>query len=143
MNNYENAKNKLYNVAKLRERLKIYEDEYDKEIRKTAPSGIKPIDWTKPTVSSSRTDDSFDSIEKIAHYKKEILKMQEELKTITAVVDNLADEYKRVIKACYLDREYGERVESWKIANSLHISESSLYRIRKKAIRLFAEIYPW
>lgn len=143
MDYFEKAKEKLYNVAKLRRRLKIYEDEYDKEIRKTAPSGIKPIDWTKPTVSSSRADNGFDSIEKIARYKAEIIKMRDELKTITDVAEQLPEEYKKVIEVYYLKREYCERVESWKIAKKFHIAESSLYRIRKKAIKLFSELYPW
>ena len=60
-----------------------------------------------------------------------------------AVAEQLPEEYKKVIEVYYLKREYCERVESWKIAKRFHIAESSLYRIRKKAIKLFSELYPW
>ena len=139
MNNYENAKNKLYNVAKLRKRLKIYEDEYDKEIRKTAPSGIKPIDWTKPTVSSSRADDDFASTDKIAYYKAKAIQTRDEITDITTVAEQLPTELYNVIRLWYFERKQKE-----KIMAALYIgSPKTLYAKRRQAVRMFADIFPW
>ena len=144
MDYYKKAKEKLYSVATLRRRLKNYEAAYDREIRRSGPSGIAPIDLSKPVVKSSRAEDNFESADKIAYYKSKIEQTAEEIDDILSVVKQLPEEYRKVVEECFFKRGSDQnRVEMWKIAQKFHIAESSLYRIRNKAIRMFADIFPW
>lgn len=143
MDYFKKAKEKLYSVGMLRRRLKNYEDAYDREIRRTAPSGIQPIDYSKPTVSSSRSDDALDSVEQIAYYKAKIVQTRTELEEITSIVEQLPEEYREIIEKCYYSGDRNSRNQTWRIAQMLHISESTAYRLKKKAITEFIKIFPW
>lgn len=143
MDYFKIAKEKLYSVGTLRSRLKNYEDACDREIRKTAPSGIQPIDYSKPTVSSSRSDDAFDSVEQIAYYKAKIIQTRAELEEITSIVGQLPKEYREIIEKCYYSGKENNRNQMWRVAQSLHISESSAYRLKKRALIEFVKIFPW
>lgn len=139
MDYFKKAEEKLYNVGVLRRRLENYEAAYDREIRRTAPSGIKAIDWTKPTVSSSRTEDDFETAEKIAHYKTKIIQTRNEIADITTVAEQLPTELYSIIRLWYFERKPKE-----KIMASLYISSpKTLYAKRRQAVKMFAAIFPW
>ena len=139
MDYFKKAEEKLYSVGVLRKRLENYEAAYDREIRRTAPSGIKPIDWTKPTVSSSRADDDFASTDKIAYYKAKAIQTRDEITYITTVAEQLPTELYNVIRLWYFERKQKE-----KIMAALYIgSPKTLYAKRRQAVRMFADIFPW
>lgn len=139
MDYFKKAEEKLYSVGVLRKRLENYEAAYDREIRRTAPSGIKPIDWTKPTVSSSRADDDFVSADKIAYYKAKAIQTRDEITDITTVAEQLPTELYNVIRLWYFERKQKE-----KIMAALYIgSPKTLYAKRRQAVRMFADIFPW
>lgn len=139
MDYFKKAEEKLYSVGMLRSRLKNYEAAYDKEIRRTGPSGIAPIDLSKPTVKSSRMEDTFDSVDRIAYYKEKIIQTREEVSDITTVAEQLPTELYDIIRMWYFEKTPKER-----ILKSLFISSpKTLYKKRRQAVRMFAEIYPW
>ena len=139
MDYFKKAEEKLYSVGVLRKRLENYEAAYDREIRRTAPSGIKPIDWTKPTVSSSRADDDFASADKIAYYKAKAIQTRDEITDIKTVAEQLPTELYNVIRLWYFERKQKE-----KIMAALYIgSPKTLYAKRRQAVRMFADIFPW
>ena len=136
---FKKSEEKLYSVSVLRKRLENYEAAYDREIRRTAPSGIKAIDWTKPTVSSSRADDNFESADKIAHYKSKVIQTRNEIADITTVAEQLPTELYNIIRLWYFERKPKEM-----IMTSLYISSpKTLYSKRRQAVRMFADIFPW
>ena len=139
MDYFKKAEEKLYSVCTLRRRLDNYEAAYDREVRRSAPSGIKPIDYSKPTVSSSRSDDALDSVEKMAYYKTKVIQTRDEIEDITTVAEQLPTELYNIIRLWYFEKKPKE-----KIMASLYISSpKTLYAKRRKAVKMFAEIFPW
>ena len=139
MDYFKMAEEKLYSVGTLRLKLKNYEAAYDKEIRRTAPSGIATIDLTKPAIMSSHTVDTFDSTDRIAHYKSKIIQTREEIKDITSIAEQLPKEMYNIIRLWYFEEKPKEIIMKLLYINST----KTLYSKRNKAVRMFADIFPW
>ena len=139
MDYFKKAEEKLYSVATLRHRLKNYETAYDREIRRSGPSGIAPIDLSKPVVKSSRAEDNFDSADKIAYYWTKIVQTREEINDITSIAEQLPTELYNVIRLWYFEKKPKEKIMAAIYINS----PKTLYAKRRKAVKMFADIFPW
>ena len=139
MDYFKRAEEKLYSVSTLRRRLSNYESAYDREVRRTAPSGIKPLDYSKPTVMSSRPEDDFDAVEKMAYYKAKIIQTRDEIECITSVAEQLPTELYNIIRLWYFEKKSKEKI----MASQYISSPKTLYAKRRQAVRIFADIFPW
>lgn len=137
--NHSRAEKKLYSIARLRMKIKNCEAARDRLIRQIAPSGIAPIDMTKPRVKSSKPEDDFSAADKIAHYQQQINEMNDLVSETTAVVDQLCPEERKIIVLWYFR---GMKAEQ--IAKELHYSgTSTIYRRRHEALENFDDLFPW
>lgn len=139
MDYFKRAEEKLYSVSMLRRRLSNYESAYDREIRRTAPSGIKAIDYSKPTVMSSRPEEDFGAADKMAYYKSKIIQTRDEIENIVTVAEQLPTDLYDVIRMWYFEKKPKEKIMSALYLNS----PKTLYSKRRQAVRMFADIFPW
>lgn len=142
MDYFKRAEKMLYDVGTkgdLQNKLKNYERLYDKEIRRICPSGIAPIDYSKPTVMSSRPEDDFVAADNIAYYRSMIIQTRDEIENIMIVAKQLPDELFNIIRLWYFERKTKEQIAK----ELFYESTTTVYRKRKKAIKIFVSIYPW
>ena len=139
MDHFKQAEEKLESYRWLKKRLKHYEEERDKAIRRSGPKGIAPIDLSNPAVKSSKMEDDFSAAEQIAYYRQKILETKDEMEAITSVVADLEPEQRKIIELWYFKKKSIEQIKS-----ALFLSgTSAVYKRRNAAIRAFASIFPW
>ena len=137
---FEEAEALLYKVVTVEKRLMNYERRLSKAIRRQGPSGISPIDLSKPVVQGSRPEMNLHEVsEEIARLTLAIQEIKDETGDILTTVSQLSAPERRVIELWYF-----KRARKQDIAESLHYSSvTSIYNLRDKAIQRFIELYPW
>ena len=136
----KNAETLLYKIAISRQRLANYERKLSKAIQRSGPSGISPIDLTKPAVQGSRPDDDIvEQADEIARLTMVIQEIKDETGDILTTVSQLSKNERRVIELWYF-----KRLTKREIADIFnYASPHSVYTLRERALSQFIELYPW
>ena len=137
---FAGAEKLLYGVSMTKVRLSNYERKLSKAIRRSGPSGIQPIDLSKPVVQGSRAHAGMDKqSDEIARLTIEIQRIKDETGDVLTTVSQLNVTERRLIELWYF-----KRMTKREIADALHYSATkSVYALRERAVTRFIEIYPW
>ena len=130
----------LRRVPNTRQRLSNYERKLSKLIQRTGPSGLVPIDLSKPAVKGSRPEG-------------DVAMQSEQIAALTTTIQAIKDEVGDVINTvALLDERERRLIELWyfkglkkdEIAERLYYAgRTSVYKLHRRALLHFVELYPW
>lgn len=130
----------LYSVFVSKQRLINYERKLSKAIQRSGPSGVAPIDLTKPSVHGSHPEADLDDMTtEIARLTSIVQGIKDEIGDILTTISQLSAPERRLIEMWYF-----RRMTKSKIAEALNYANiHSIYILRDKALTHFTALYPW
>lgn len=138
MNHFEEkAEQLLTNLSALKSALANLEERRQRLIASGAPQEIKALNLQKENSGVRAANDTFDNLLEVAECSRLINYTRTKIEGIESVMDQLPDEYKKLINLWYVKNFTKEHIMS-----EMHIgSLSTAYALRKKAVKEFAMRY--
>lgn len=100
------------------------------------PADVSSIDPAKPSVSGGMVRNTLQDCIDLAQTQRDLTATKEEIGEIDSILDQLAENDCHILKLWYV-----EGMDKDEICDKLHMSRSTLYDSRAKAIDEFAVLY--
>lgn len=137
MNYFKAAEQVLSSVSALKKALENLETRRTRLIASGAPREPGAIDYTKPFTNSHYVSDTLNEMLELSECTQNIANTKNELDYISGIIEQLSDEYKKIITMWYIERQTKEY-----IAQAMYIeSSTTVYNLRNKAVAEFALLY--
>jgi len=137
MNYFKAAEQVLSSVSALKKALENLETRKARLIASGAPREPGAIDYTKPFTNSHYVSDTLNEMLELSECTQNIANTKNELDYISGIIEQLSDEYKKIITMWYIERQTKEY-----IAQAMYIeSSTTVYNLRNKAVAEFALLY--
>lgn len=137
MNYFKAAEQVLSSVSALKKALSNLETRKARLIASGAPREPGAIDYTKPFTNSHYVSDTLNELLELSECTQNIANTKSELDYISGIIEQLSDDYKKIITMWYIEGKTKEY-----IAQAMYIeSSTTVYNLRNKAVAEFALLY--
>lgn len=137
MNYFKAAEQILSSVPTLEQALENLQCRRGRLIASGYPREPSAIDYGKPYVNSHYVSDTLNEMLALSECTRNITETQCKLAEIKGIIDQLADEYKKLVVLWYLEKKPKEAVMEELYIQSL----STVYDLRNRAVAEFALLY--
>lgn len=137
MNYFKAAEQVLASVPVLEKAKENLKRREARLIESGAPRELGAIDYSKPFTDSHYVSDTLSELLELSECSKNIAYSQETLDYIYGIVEQLQDEYKKLVRLWYFEKKPKEAVMEDMSIDSL----STVYNLRNKAVAEFALLY--
>lgn len=137
MNYFKAAEQVLSSVPALERALENLQHRRDRLIESGAPREPGAIDYSKPFTDSHYVSDTLNELLELTECSRNIAETQRKLAEIKGIIDQLKDEYKKLVVLWYLEKKPKEAVMEELYIQSL----STVYDLRNHAVTEFALLY--
>lgn len=137
MNYFKAAEQVLSSVPTLERALENLQHRRDRFIESGAPREPGAIDYGKPFTDSHYVSDTLNELLELSECSRNIAETQRKLAEIKCIIDQLKDEYKKLVVLWYLEKKPKEAVMEELYIQSL----STVYDLRNRAVAEFALLY--
>ena len=122
MNYFKAAEQVLSSVPALERALENLQHRRDRLIESGAPREPGAIDYSKPFTDSHYVSDTLNELLELSECSRNIAETQRKLAEIKGIIDQLKDEYKKLVILWYLEKKPKETVMR---ARSIYAERSS------------------
>ena len=137
MNYFKAAEQVLSSVPTLERALENIQHRRDRLIESGAPREPGAIDYGKPFTDSHYVSDTLNGLLELTECSRNIAETQRKLAEIKGIIDQLKDEYKKLVVLWYIEKKPKEAVMEELYIQSL----STVYDLRNRAVAEFALLY--
>lgn len=137
MNYFKAAEQVLSSVPTLERALENLRRRRERLIENGAPQELKAIDYSKPFTDSHYASDTLDEYLELSECSKNIVETERKLSEINGIIEQLSDEYKKLVILWYIEKQPKEQ-----IAEAMYVeSVTTVYNLRNRAVAEFALLY--
>lgn len=137
MNYFKAAEQVLGSVPTLKRALSNLQRRQQRLIEKGCPREPGAIDYSKPFSDTQYVSDTLGELLELAECSKNLAETQEKLSEVEYIINQLDDEYKKVVELWYIEKRPKEVIMEQMYISSL----ATVYNLRNKAVAEFALLY--
>ena len=137
MNYYKSAEQVLSSVSILERSLMNLEKRKQRLIDGGLPADVGTISYDKPFTNSKFISDTLNELLSVSECQKCIAATKSEIDEIYSVIDQMPDEYQKIVRMWYI-----QKIPKEKIMDEMYIgSLATVYNLRNRAVAEFALLY--
>lgn len=137
MNYFKAAEQVLSSVPTLKRALENLKRRKARLIESGAPRELGAIDYSKPFTDSHYVSDTLNELLELSECTRNIAETQRELNYIDGIIEQLSEEYKKIIVLWYIEKRSKESIMEAMYIESL----TTVYNLRNRAVAEFALLY--
>ena len=137
MNYFKAAEQVLSSIPTLKRALENLQKREQRLIEQGKPREPGDIDYNKPFTDSHYVSDTLNELLELSECSKNIAETQRKLVELENIIDQLNEEYKKVVVLWYVEKRSKEAIMEELYVESL----TTVYNIRNKAVAEFALLY--
>lgn len=137
MNYFKAAEQVLGSIPTLKKALENLQKREQRLIEQGKPREPGAIDYNKPFTDSHYVSDTLNELLELSECSKNIAKTQRKLAELENIIDQLNEEYKKVVVLWYVEKRSKEAIMEELYVESL----TTVYNLRNKAVAEFALLY--
>lgn len=137
MNYFKAAEQLLGSIPTLKRALENLQKREQRLIEQGKPREPGAIDYNKPFTDSHYVSDTLNELLELSECSKNIAETQRKLAELKNIIDQLNDEYKKVVVLWYVEKRSKEAIMEELYVESL----TTVYNLRNRAVAEFALLY--
>ena len=137
MNYFKAAEQVLGSIPTLKKALENLQKREQRLIEQGKPREPGAIDYNKPFTDSHYLSDTLNELLELSECSKNIAETQRKLAELENIIDQLNEEYKKVVVLWYVEKRSKEAIMEELYVESL----TTVYNLRNKAVAEFALLY--
>jgi len=137
MNYFKAAEQVLGSIPTLKRALENLQKREQRLIEQGKPREPGAIDYNKPFTDSHYVSDTLNELLELSECSKNIAETQRKLAELENIIDQLNEEYKKVVVLWYVEKRSKEAIMEELYVESL----TTVYNLRNKAVAEFALLY--
>jgi len=137
MNYFKAAEQVLGSIPTLKKALENLQKREQRLIEQGKPREHGAIDYNKPFTDSHYVSDTLNELLELSECSKNIAETQRKLAELENIIDQLNEEYKKVVVLWYVEKRSKEAIMEELYVESL----TTVYNLRNKAVAEFALLY--
>lgn len=137
MNYFKAAEQLLASVPTLEKALENLKERKRQLTEQGKSRELGSIDYSKPFVDSHFVNDTLNELLELAECTRNIAETQRKLNYIDGIIEQLSEEYKKVIVLWYVEKRSKESIMEALYIDSL----TTVYNLRNRAVAEFALLY--
>ncbi len=137
MNYFKSAEQVLGSIPTLKKALENLQKREQRLIEQGKPREPGAIDYNKPFTDSHYVSDTLNELLELSECSKNIAETQRKLAELENIIDQLNEEYKKVVVLWYVEKRSKEAIMEELYVESL----TTVYNLRNKAVAEFALLY--
>lgn len=137
MNYFKAAEQVLGSIPTLKKALENLQKREQRLIEQGKPREPGAIDYNKPFADSHYVSDTLNELLELSECSKNIAETQRKLAELENIIDQLNEEYKKVVVLWYVEKRSKEAIMEELYVESL----TTVYNLRNKAVAEFALLY--
>ncbi len=137
MNYFKAAEQVLGSIPTLKRALENLQKREQRLIEQGKPREPGAIDYNKPFTDSHYVSDTLNELLELSECSKNIAETQRKLAELENIIDQLNEEYKKVVVLWYVEKRSKEAIMEELYVESL----TTIYNLRNKAVAEFALLY--
>ncbi len=137
MNYFKAAEQVLGSIPTLKKALENLQKREQRLIEQGKPREPGAIDYNKPFTDSHYVSDTLNELLELSECSKNIAETQRKLAELENIIDQLNEEYKKVVVLWYVEKRSKEAIMEELYVESL----TTVYNLRNKAVAEFALLY--
>ena len=137
MNYFKAAEQVLGSIPTLKRALENLQKREQRLIEQGKPREPGAIDYNKPFTDSHYVSDTLNELLELSECSKNISETQRKLAELENIIDQLNEEYKKVVVLWYVEKRSKEAIMEELYVESL----TTVYNLRNKAVAEFALLY--
>ena len=137
MNYFKAAEQVLGSIPTLKKALENLQKREQRLIEQGKPREPGAIDYNKPFTDSHYVSDTLNELLELSECSKNIAETQHKLAELENIIDQLNEEYKKVVVLWYVEKRSKEAIMEELYVESL----TTVYNLRNKAVAEFALLY--
>ncbi len=137
MNYFKSAEQVLGSIPMLKKALENLQKREQRLIEQGKPREPGAIDYNKPFTDSHYVSDTLNELLELSECSKNIAETQRKLAELENIIDQLNEEYKKVVVLWYVEKRSKEAIMEELYVESL----TTVYNLRNKAVAEFALLY--
>lgn len=137
MNYFKAAEQVLGSIPTLKKALENLQKREQRLIEQGKPREPGAIDYNKPFTDSHYVSDTLNELLELSECSKNIAETQRKLAEVENIIDQLNEEYKKVVVLWYVEKRSKEAIMEELYVESL----TTVYNLRNRAVAEFALLY--
>ena len=137
MNYFKAAEQVLGSIPTLKKALENLQKREQRLIEQGKPREPGAIDYNKPFTDSHYVSDTLNELLELSECSKNIAETQRKLAELENIIDQLNEDYKKVVVLWYVEKRSKEAIMEELYVESL----TTVYNLRNKAVAEFALLY--
>lgn len=137
MNYFKAAEQVLGSIPTLKRALENLQKREQRLIEQGKPREPGAIDYNKPFTDSHYVSDTLNELLELSECSKNIAETQRKLAELENIIDQLNEEYKKVVVLWYVEKRSKEAIMEELYVESL----TTVYNLRNRAVAEFALLY--
>ena len=137
MNYFKAAEQVLGSIPTLKRALENLQKREQRLIEQGKPRYPGAIDYNKPFTDSHYVSDTLNELLELSECSKNIAETQRKLAELENIIDQLNEEYKKVVVLWYVEKRSKEAIMEELYVESL----TTVYNLRNRAVAEFALLY--
>lgn len=137
MNYFKAAEQVLGSIPTLKKALENLQKREQRLIEQGKPREPGAIDYNKPFTDSHYVSDTLNELLELSECSKNIAETQRKLAELENIIDQLNEEYKKVVVLWYVEKRSKEAIMEELYVESL----TTVYNLRNRAVADFALLY--
>lgn len=137
MNYFKAAEQVLGSIPTLKKALENLQKREQRLIEQGKPREPGAIDYNKPFTDSHYVSDTLNELLELSECSKNIAETQRKLAELENIIDQLNEEYKKVVVLWYVEKRSKEAIMEELYVESL----TTVYNLRNRAVAEFALLY--
>ena len=137
MNYFKAAEQLLGSIPTLKRALENLQKREQRLIEQGKPREPGAIDYNKPFTDSHYVSDTLNELLELSECSKNIAETQRKLAELENIIDQLNEEYKKVVVLWYVEKRSKEAIMEELYVESL----TTVYNLRNRAVAEFALLY--